>query len=275
MNSAMIKAFAALEAHRSAVTTVPLRKRFADDPERFKRFSMSFRDLLLDYSKNLVDAEAMTPALRAGQGRRCRGRRAAMFSGEPINRTENRPVLHVALRAMPDEVYRVAGKNVVPEVHNVLDRMAAFADGVRSGAIKGDGGTFTDVVNIGIGGSDLGPRMAIRALAPWHDRTTPAFRLQCRRRRYPRHARRARSGAHPVPRRVEDLHHDRDHDQRRHGAGLDRRGARRGAGRGPLRGDVDRDPQSQGIRHRPRTAPSASGTGSAAATRSGRRSACR
>ena len=89
-----------------------------------------------------------------------------MFSGEAINRTENRPVLHVALRAMPDEVYRVAGKNVVPEVHKVLNAMAAFADGVRSGEITGAGGKFTDVVNIGIGGSDLGPAMAILALRP-------------------------------------------------------------------------------------------------------------
>jgi glucose-6-phosphate isomerase len=92
-----------------------------------------------------------------------------MFSGEAINRTENRPVLHVALRAMPDEIFRVGGKNVVPEVHKVLNAMAAFADGVRSGSIKGVAGPFTDVVNIGIGGSDLGPRMAVRALRPWHD----------------------------------------------------------------------------------------------------------
>ena len=165
----MIKAFAALEAHRSAVATVPLRKRFAEDPERFKRFSMSFRDLLLDYSKNLVDAEAMTRLFALAKAADVEGRRAAMFSGEAINRTENRPVLHIALRAMPDEVYRVAGKNVVPEVHKVLNAMAAFADGVRSGEIKGAGGKFTDVVNIGIGGSDLGPRMAVRALRPWHD----------------------------------------------------------------------------------------------------------
>ncbi|HET7716767.1 MAG TPA: glucose-6-phosphate isomerase, partial [Bauldia sp.] len=165
----MVKAWDALEAHRSAVTAVPLRKRFAEDPERFKRFSLSFRDLLLDYSKNLVDAEAMTRLFALARAADVEGRRAAMFAGEAINRTENRPVLQVALRAMPDEVYRVAGKNVVPEVHKVLNAMAAFADGVRSGALKGAGGPFTDVVNIGIGGSDLGPRMAVRALRPWHD----------------------------------------------------------------------------------------------------------
>jgi len=165
----MVKAWDAVQAHRSAVMRVPLRKRFADDPERFKHFSMSFRDLLLDYSKNLVDAEAMTRLFALAKAADVEGRRAAMFSGEPINRTENRPVLHVALRAMPDEIYRVAGKNVVPEVHKVLNAMAAFADGVRSGEIKGAAGKFTDVVNIGIGGSDLGPRMAVRALRPWQD----------------------------------------------------------------------------------------------------------
>ncbi len=106
VNAEMVKAWGALEAHRSAVMAVPLRKRFADDPERFKRFSMSFRDLLLDYSKNLVDAEAMTRLFALAKAADVEGRRAAMFSGEAINRTENRPVLHVALRAMPDEVYR-------------------------------------------------------------------------------------------------------------------------------------------------------------------------
>ncbi len=169
MNSDKVKAWDALEAHRSTVMSVPLRKRFADDPERFKRFSMSFRDLLLDYSKNLIDGETMTRLFALARAADVEGRRAAMFSGEAINHTENRPVLHMALRAMPDETYRVDGKNVVPEVHKVLNAMAAFADGVRSGEIKGAGGPFTDVVNIGIGGSDLGPRMAVRALRPFHD----------------------------------------------------------------------------------------------------------
>ena len=92
MNADMVKAWGVLEAHRSAAMSVPLRKRFADDPERFKHFSMSFRDLLLDYSKNLVDAEAMTRLFALARAADVEGRRAAMFSGEPINRTENRPV---------------------------------------------------------------------------------------------------------------------------------------------------------------------------------------
>ena len=169
MNSAMVQAFAALEAHRSAVAKVPLRKRFDDDPGRFGRFSVAFRDLLLDYSKNLLDEETMRLLLALAEAAEVEKHRTAMFSGEAINRTERRPVLHVALRSSAEDVYRAGGENVVPEVHAVLARMATFAEGVRSGAIAGAGGRFTDVVNIGIGGSDLGPRMATRALRPYHD----------------------------------------------------------------------------------------------------------
>ncbi len=169
MNSAMIQAFAALEAHRSVVAQAPMRKRFEDDPERFKKFTASFRDLLLDYSKNQIDDATMPLLFALGEAAEVEKHRTAMFAGEAINRTENRSVLHVALRSLPDEVYRSEGVNVVPEVHAVLNRMAAFADGVRSGSIRGAGGQFTDVVNIGIGGSDLGPRMATRALSPYHD----------------------------------------------------------------------------------------------------------
>ena len=169
MNSAMVQAFADLEAHRSTVTSVPLRKRFADDPERFAKFSLTVADMTLDYSKNLIDGEALRRLLALARAAEVEKHRAAMFSGEAINRTENRPVLHVALRAGQDEVYRAGGVNVVPEVHAVLGAMAEFATAVRSGRIAGTGGRFTDVVNIGIGGSDLGPRMATRALSPFHD----------------------------------------------------------------------------------------------------------
>jgi len=165
----MVKAFTALEALRTAAIAVPLRRRFADDPERFKRFSLSFGNFLLDYSKNLIDADVMRQLLALAESAEIEKHRAAMFAGEPINVTENRPVLHVALRAAPDDVYRVNGKNVVPDVLDVLGRMGEFADGVRSGSIAGAGGKFTDVVNIGIGGSDLGPEMATRALKPYHD----------------------------------------------------------------------------------------------------------
>ena len=169
MNAAMIRAFAALEAHRAAIAAKPLRQRFAEDPGRFAKFSTGFDDFLLDYSKNLIDDEVMARLLALAEAAEVEKRRDAMFAGEPINVTEHRSVLHVALRANRDEVYKSEGENVVPMVHEVLDRMAAFADGVRSGSIAGAGGKFTDVVNIGIGGSDLGPAMATLALAPFHD----------------------------------------------------------------------------------------------------------
>ena len=170
MNSDMIQAFAALEAHRSAVAQVPMRKRFADDPERFKRFSIvvprSPSRLFEEPDRRRDDAAA----LRARPRRpRSRSHRAAMFAGEAINRTENRPVLHVALRALPDEVYRVGGRErraggpCRAQPHGGLRRRRALRRD------RGAGGQFTDVVNIGIGGSDLGPRMATRALTPYHD----------------------------------------------------------------------------------------------------------
>jgi glucose-6-phosphate isomerase len=169
VNNALVQAFAALEAHRKVVAAVPLRKRFEDDPDRFKKFSLTFGDMLFDFSKNLIDEEAMRLLVALAQAAEVEKHRAAMFSGEPINVTEKRPVLHVALRAAPDEVYRANGENVVPEVQEVLRRMAEFSTGIRSGTIAGTGGAFTDVVNIGIGGSDLGPAMATRALHAFHD----------------------------------------------------------------------------------------------------------
>ena len=169
MTPKLVQAFAALEAHRLTAAGTHLRKRFEDDPERFSRFSLSVGDVFLDYSKNLIDEEAMRRLVALAEAAEVEKHRAAMFAGETINRTENRPVLHVALRAAPDEVYRANGRNVVPDVQAVLAQMTAFADGIRSGTMAGVGGPFTDVVNIGIGGSDLGPRMATRALSPFHD----------------------------------------------------------------------------------------------------------
>ena len=169
MTPAMIKSFAALETLRAPVAAVPMRQRFADDPDRFEKYSLSIGNFLLDYSKNLVDQETMRHLLALAEAAEVEKARALMFSGEPINVSEGRPALHVALRAGPDDVFRVAGKNVVGEVHAVLTRMGEFADGIRSGAIAGASGPFTDVVNIGIGGSDLGPRMATLALKPYHD----------------------------------------------------------------------------------------------------------
>src|SRR5260221_12741995 len=122
----MIKAFAAVEGMRSPVSAVPMRKRFADDPRRFEKFSVSFGSFLLDYSKNLIDEETMRQLLALAEAAGVEKHRAQMFAGEPINVTENRPALHVALRAGPDDVFRVGGKNVVTDVHSVLSRMRDF-----------------------------------------------------------------------------------------------------------------------------------------------------
>ena len=219
-----------------------------------------------------IDARALTLLIELAAARGVPERRDLMFTGAKINTTEDRAVLHVALRNRSGKPILVDGKDVMPEVDGVLDRMAAFADGVRSGAIAAtDGGRFTDVVNIGIGGSDLGPAMATLALAPYHDGPRVALRLERRRRAYPRHARRGSTRSGRCHHRLEDLHHHRDDDQRAHRAGLaaGERSASSPAGISP------RSPR-RSTRPRPwastRRGSSASGTGSAGATRSGARS---
>ena len=147
--------------------------------------------MLLDFSKTAIDAQALTLLIELAEAAGVAERRDAMFTRRARSTSpRTAPVLHIALRNRADKPILVDGKDVMPEVDGVLDRMAAFADGVRDGAIAGaDGGKFTDVVNIGIGGSDLGPAMATLALAPYHDGPRAALRLERRRRAYPRHAR--------------------------------------------------------------------------------------
>ncbi len=160
----------ALETHATTFAERPLTRLFEEDPDRFKRLSLTLDDMLVDLSKNIWDAE--TRRLLAKLARACglEERREAMFSGMAINETENRAVLHVALRAPRGANITADGRNVVPDVHDVLDHMADFAQRIRSGGILGaTGRTFTDVVNIGIGGSDLGPAMVTAALRPYHD----------------------------------------------------------------------------------------------------------
>ncbi|MCU0830044.1 MAG: glucose-6-phosphate isomerase [Rhizobiaceae bacterium] len=147
-----------------------MRAAFAGDPRRFAAFSAKMDDLLLDYSKCAVDAEVMAGLFAAAKSVGVEKHRAAMFAGKPINNTEDRAVLHTALRAPRGAKIKVEGRNVVPDVHAVLDAMAKFAADIRSGAVTGaTGQPFTDVINIGIGGSDLGPAMVTAALAPFHD----------------------------------------------------------------------------------------------------------
>jgi glucose-6-phosphate isomerase len=165
-------AWKALEAHARAMRDVHLRTLFSDDPSRGERLTAEGAGLFLDYSKHRVTGETMGLLVRLAEESGLRARIDAMFRGDKINVTENRAVLHVALRAPKDASIVVDGKNVVPDVHAVLDKMASFATRVRSGEWKGHTGKrIRNVVNIGIGGSDLGPVMAYEALRHYSDRS--------------------------------------------------------------------------------------------------------
>jgi len=165
-------AWKALTAHYKAVSTLHLRQLFSDDPKRGQRMAVEAVGLYLDYSKNRVTDETLKLLLQLAAESGLRARIDSMFSGEKINITEKRAVLHVALRAPKGESIFVDGKNVVPEVHAVLDRMSEFSDRVRSGEWKGHTGKrVRNVVNIGIGGSDLGPVMAYEALKHYSERS--------------------------------------------------------------------------------------------------------
>jgi glucose-6-phosphate isomerase len=147
-----------------------LRRAFESDPKRFQRFSTSGAGITLDFSKNLIDAEIMKSLVSLAKTSRLDKRRKAMFAGEIANSTEHRAVLHTALRANGNSGAKVAGKAVDPLITTELQRFLGFAEDVRSGRVaSADGTPFRDVVNIGIGGSDLGPVMATLALAPYHD----------------------------------------------------------------------------------------------------------
>jgi len=160
--------WAALAQHHQATAQRPILDLFAD-PTRAQRFSATAGAMLFDYSKTGIDDEARTLLLRLAEAAGLAARRDAMFSGAKINETEGRAVLHTALRAPEGVRVMVDGADVVPGVHTTLARMAEFARDVREGRFVGQGGEITDVVNIGIGGSDLGPAMATLALAPYHD----------------------------------------------------------------------------------------------------------
>jgi glucose-6-phosphate isomerase len=161
-----------LAAHHKKIKGLHLRKLFAADSKRGERMTVEAAGLFLDYSKNRITSETLKLLLQLANESNLRGRIKAMFSGEKINITENRAVLHVALRAPKGATILVDGKNVVPEVHAVLGKMEAFAKRIRSGAWKGfTGKRIANIVNIGIGGSDLGPVMAYEALKHYSDRS--------------------------------------------------------------------------------------------------------
>jgi len=170
-------AWRALQKHHSALSKQHLRELFAADPRRAERFSLDACGIHLDYSKNRITEETLQLLVRLADESGLRDRIDAMFRGDRINVSENRAVLHVALRAPRDASIAVDGDDVVPQVHAVLDRMSAFSERVRGGSWKGHTGKrIRNVVNIGIGGSDLGPVMAYEALRAYSQRDL-AFRF--------------------------------------------------------------------------------------------------
>src|SRR5580698_3509068 len=162
---ATLAALAKLNGLREGVLARAARAEFADDPARFKQFSVTLDDLLFDYSKQRIDGPVLSALVELAK---VEAKREAMFAGEKINTTEKRAVLHTALRNFSGKPVLVDGKDVMPEVIGTREKMLSFAADVREGRVRGAlGQPMTDVINIGIGGSDLGPAMATRALAPF------------------------------------------------------------------------------------------------------------
>lgn len=160
-----VPAFKALTSHYAQAREWQMRALFSAQPDRFTSFSLDAAGLFLDYSKNRIEATTLDLLLQLARERQVEQRRDAMFAGERINSTEHRAVLHTALRIPRDQQLIVDGQDVIPEVHAVLDHIAGFSERVRSGQWTGRSGqAITDIINIGIGGSDLGPEMACRAL---------------------------------------------------------------------------------------------------------------
>ncbi|EDR22430.1 glucose-6-phosphate isomerase, putative [Entamoeba dispar SAW760] len=166
--------YKALEAKYEQMKTFVMKEAFNKDPERFKKFSIQFEDIFVDYSKNLIDEETMKLLIKLCEAVHLKEKIEAEFTGVKINNTEKRAVLHTALRNRSNNPVVVDGKDVMPGINAVLKKMGKFAEGVRNGNIKGyTGKEFTDIVNIGIGGSDLGPVMVTEALKYYqHKRIT-------------------------------------------------------------------------------------------------------
>ena len=161
-------AWRALAKHQKEMANVHMRDLFDQDPQRFEKFSLKFGDILFDFSKNRITEKTLALLMDLAQQAGLSEMIEAMFNGQKINNTENRAVLHIALRNRSNRPILVDGKDVMPEVNRVLDKMRIFSEAVRSGAWQGyTGKVITDVVNIGIGGSDLGPKMVTQALKPY------------------------------------------------------------------------------------------------------------
>ncbi len=162
------KAWIALQNHYNETRNYSIREAFKQDPERFNKFSINFNEILFDYSKNRISEDTVTLLLELANHADLKTKTKALFSGEKINTTEHRAVLHTALRNRSNQAIYVDGQDVMPDINKVLSKMRTFCESVRSGQWKGyTGKAITDVVNVGIGGSGLGPKMVSMALTPY------------------------------------------------------------------------------------------------------------
>jgi glucose-6-phosphate isomerase len=169
-------AWRTLEEHLLTMQASHMREMFAEDPTRFDKFSLKFEDILIDYSKNIIIPHTMRLLTDLAEQVELKEAIESMFVGEKINKTENRSVLHIALRNRSNTPIRVEGEDVMPEINKVLDQMKQFTEKLLSGSWKGySGKSITNIVNIGIGGSDLGPYMVTEALRPYWKNITPHF----------------------------------------------------------------------------------------------------
>ena len=176
INPAETNAWQKLTAHFMMMQATHMSELFEDDPQRFEKFQLTFNDILIDYSKNIINEETIELLVELAKEVGLRESIEAMFKGDKINQTEHRSVLHVALRNRANTPVYVDGKDVMPDVNKVLDQMKSFSEQLLSGTWKGfTGKRITDLVNIGIGGSDLGPLMVTEALRPYHTTIKPHF----------------------------------------------------------------------------------------------------
>lgn len=170
INPTETNAWKQLILHRKEMDQVTMKGLFEEDPKRFEKYSIEWQDFLLDYSKNLISPKTIELLLQLADECQLPHAISKMFSGAVINETEGRAVMHVALRAATDRQFEVEGQNITPEIQRVLAQMERFSDAVIQGTWRGySGKAITDVVNIGIGGSDLGPLMVYEALTPYHN----------------------------------------------------------------------------------------------------------
>lgn len=175
-NPTTTKSWSKLEMLFMTLQATPMRELFEEDPKRFEKFTLNFEDILVDYSKNIINDETMKALVSLAEEVELKEAIESMFRGEKINRTENRAVLHTALRNRSNTPVMADGADVMPEINRVLDQMKNFSNRVIDGSWKGySGKAITDIVNIGIGGSDLGPYMVTEALRPFWKGITPHF----------------------------------------------------------------------------------------------------